>query len=459
VNDQGSGNAKRTGALKILGWVIGILLIGFIIYYFVGRAPAENSSSRESPPPEVAVVTLEPEHVTLTTELPGRTTAHLVAEVRPQVGGLIQKRVFTEGSEVEAGEVLYEIDSAPFQAALDSALANLEGARKSVKQAQAALETSIAAVEQQRAVLELALVNRRRLEALAQDGAASLYDRDRAVTEAEVAEATLRSAEARVNSSQQAVEVATAAIAQAEAAVQTAQINLDYTRIKAPISGYIGRSNVTVGALVTAHQPLALATINQLDPIYVDVPQSTTELLRLERSLEDKQLEKEGSDVNKVRLILEDGTPYPQEGTLQFRDVSVDESTGSVILRMVFPNPEKILLPGMFVRASITEGVNPNAILIPQQAVSRDTRGDPLALVVDDSDTVSQRKLTLGRTIGNRWIVLEGLKAGERIIVEGEQRARPGSVVKPVPFNAAQSDSSTSNSASQPQPAGGEGGD
>jgi len=251
-----------------------------------------------------------------------------------------------------------------------------------------------------------------------------------------VAEATLQAAEAQVESDRKAVAAAEAAILQGEAALETARINLDYTKITAPISGRIGKSSVTVGAIVTAYQPLALATIQQLDPIYVDVRQSTAELLRLRRNLNDGRLNQDGKNQNKVHLILEDGIPYPLEGTLQFRDVTVDPTTGSVILRVVVPNPEGLLLPGMFVRAVVKEGIDKQAILIPQQAVSRDPKGNPFALLVDAEGKVVQRILKLDRAMGDKWLVAAGLQPGDRVIVEGGQRVRPEATVREVPFDA-----------------------
>ncbi len=229
---------------------------------------------------------------------------------------------------------------------------------------------------------------------------------------------------------------AEADIEYSKAAVATARINLDYTRVTAPISGRIGRSNVTDGALVTAYQPLALATIQQLDPIYVDVPRSTTELLRLKRHLTEGRLNQDGTNQSKVQLVLEDGTAYPQEGTLQFRDVTVDPTTGSVILRVVVPNSEGVLLPGMFVRAVVEEGIADQAVLIPQQGVSRTQKGQPFALVVNDTGTVEQRMLTLNRAVGDKWLVSSGLSAGDRVVVEGILMARPGSAVKSVSLNS-----------------------
>jgi len=377
---------------------------------------------------------MQPQKVVLTTELPGRTAAFRIAEIRPQVSGLIQKRLFTEGSDVKAGQVLYQIDPAPFQAALDNATANLAVMRKSADRARAALQAGIARVTQQRATLDLALTNRRRFQDAFKDKAVSASQRDQAVTNANVAEATLRAAEAQLESDREAVAVAEAAIHQAEAAVESARINLSYTKIIAPISGRIGRSSVTEGAIVTAYQPVPLATIQQLDPIYVDVAQSTTELLRLKRRLEEGHLNYDGTNQGKVKLLMEDGTAYPQEGTLQFRDVTVDPTTGSVILRVVFPNPEGNLLPNMFVRAVIKEGVKEQAMLVPQQGVARDRKGNPFALIVSAEGKVGLRMLTLDRAVGDKWLVTAGLAPGDRVIVEGMQRVRPGMAVKVVPF-------------------------
>jgi len=361
-----------------------------------GLMLAGCSRERSGPPPaqvpEVAVTTVSTESVVLTTELPGRTSAFRVAEIRPQVSGILQKRLFAEGSDVEAGQVLYQIDPAPFEAALANARAALARA-----------EAQLPAIR----------AKARRFEQLLTAEAISQQNYD------DVASA-LKQAEADV--------------AYWQAAVETARINLGYTRITAPISGRIGKSNVTEGALVTAFQPLALATIQQLDPIYVDVPQSTQELLRLKRRLQEGRIHSQGREQNEVGLLLEDGTPYRLKGTLQFRDVTVEPTTGSVILRVVFPNPHDDLLPGMFVRAVVQEGVNHQAILIPQQAVSRDPKGNPVALIVDAEDKVQQRTLTLDRAVGDRWLVSSGLAPGDRVIVEGTQKVLPGSPVKAVPL-------------------------
>jgi membrane fusion protein (multidrug efflux system) len=329
--------------------------------------------------------------------------------------------------------------------------------RKAAARARAALEASIANVARQKATLELARTNRLRYEELLKKNAISILQRDQAVTDADVAEATLRADEAQVKNDQEAVAVAEAAIEQAEAAKETARINLGYTQVVAPISGRTGKSNVTVGALVaapmgTSQQPTALTTIQQLDPIYVDVTQSTAELLRLRRRVEEGHLHNSGGDQSKVRLIMEDGTTYPQEGTLQFRDITVDPTTGSVTLRVIVPNPKGLLLPGMFLRAVVQEGISNEAILIPQQAVSRDPKGNPVTLIVDGDGKVAQRMLTLDRAIGDRWLVASGLVPGERVIVEGVQKVRPGAVVKVVPFQEGGTSGAAPKTAAQPAP-------
>jgi membrane fusion protein (multidrug efflux system) len=416
--------------LRIASLIAAAVLAGF----FLTGCDQPTQSRRPPSLPEVATVTVSTQSIVLTTELPGRTSPYLVAEIRPQVSGLIQKRVFTEGSDVKAGDALYQIDAAPFKAALDNAAANYAAMEKSADRARAALDASIASVARQRATLELARTNRGRFEEAFKDGAVSASQRDQAVTEAQVAEASLKAAEAQVESDRKAISAAEATIQQAQAALETARINLGYTRITAPISGRIGRSGVTVGAIVTAYQPLALATIQQLDPIYVDVAQSATDLQRLKRRLGEGSLTHDARNLNKVKLIMEDGVVYPHEGILQFREVTVDPTTGSVILRAVFPNPEDVLLPGMFVRAVVKEGTNEQAILIPQQAVSRDPKGNPVALVVDAAGKVQQRMVGVDRAIRDQWLVASGLAPGDHVIVEGMQRVRPGVPVKEVPF-------------------------
>jgi membrane fusion protein, multidrug efflux system len=369
-----------------------------------------GSKSQTPPPliPEVATVEAVTQSVELTTELPGRTSAYLVAEIRPQVNGIILKRFFTEGSEVQAGQALYQIDPAPLQAALDNAqaaLGKVEGNRPAIR------------------------LKAERVSELLVDKAVSQQDYDDAA-------AALKQAEADIQFW--------------KAMVASARINLGYARIIAPITGRIGKSNVTEGALVTAHQPAPLATIQQLDPIYVDVPQSTTELLRWKRRQADGGLNQDGANQKKVKLIMEDNTAYPWEGTLQFRDVTVDQSTGAVILRVVFPNPQRILLPGMFVRAVVKEGVNERAMLVPQQAVSRDPKGNPVALIVDPAGKVEQRMLRLDRAMGDQWLVSSGLTPGDRVIVEGLQKVRPGASAKAVPFKKGETRGSAPKGTAQP---------
>lgn len=382
-------NTERTPYARVAGTLAAGLVLAFLYSPVVGAQPPGGMNA---PPPEVAFITVQPEEITLTTELPGRTSAYLVAEVRPQVSGIIQKRAFTEGSNVKEGDVLYEIEPAPYQAAYDLAVAGLARAEANVPPVELMVQ---------------------RQKDLVPTGAVSQQAYDEAV-------AKLKQVKAEVEYS--------------KAAIKSAKINLDFTQVKAPISGRIGRSNVTVGALATAHQGPAFATIQQLDPIYVDVTQSTAQMEALRKRLEDGRLVRNDDTVNKARLLLEDGTEYSGEGTLQFRDVTVDPTTGSVILRILFSNPDEMLLPGMFVRAVITEGVNTQAILVPQQAVTRTPRGAPLVMLVNAEGKSEQRMLTLERTIGDRWLVSEGLAPGDRVIVEGLQRLRPGMAVNAVPW-------------------------
>jgi membrane fusion protein (multidrug efflux system) len=431
--------SQRTFKPIIPALVLGLAILG---------CNGEQEAPPQQPPPEVGVMTVNPERVVLTSELPGRTCAYRVAEIRPQVSGLILKRLFTEGSDVKAGQVLYQIDPAPFQAVFDNATASLTAAKAAADRARAALAASDAAISRHQATLKLATVNYQRYENLLKTSAASAMERDQAATEVEWAKAALRAAEAQVESDQKAIAAADAAIKQAEAALETARINLGYTKITAPISGRIGRSNVTEGAIATAYQSVALATIQQLDPIYVDVPQSTVELNRLKRSLASGHLKNNGTD--RVKIALEDGTAYPLEGTLKFRDVTVDPTTGSVILRIVVPNPEGVLLPGMFVRAMIDEGVNEKAILVPQQAVSRDPKGNPVALIVDVEGKVQQRGLSTDRAVGDKWLVSSGLSDGDRVIIEGMQKVRPGATVKAVPFEPDLATAAKTQTATQP---------
>ncbi|WP_149087344.1 efflux RND transporter periplasmic adaptor subunit [Pseudomonas prosekii] len=327
-----------------------------------------------APAPQVGVVTLKAQAFTLTSELPGRTSAYRVAEVRPQVNGIILKRLFKEGADVKAGQQLYQIDPSVYEATLKSAQANLQ-------------QTKSISDRYQQLVKEQAV-------------------------------------------SRQEFDTAQANRLQSEATLQTAQINVRYTKVYAPISGRIGRSSVTEGALVTNGQTDAMAVIQQLDPIYVDVTQSSVELLELRRELESGRLQKSGDNSAAVKLTLEDGSEYSQPGKLEFSEVSVDQTTGSVTLRAVFPNPDHTLLPGMFVHAQLQAGVNAAAILAPQQGVTRDLKGTPTAMVVGADNKVELRQLKASRTVGTQWLIEDGLKEGDRLITEGLQYVKPGVEVK-----------------------------
>ncbi|MBI1921884.1 MAG: efflux RND transporter periplasmic adaptor subunit [Geobacter sp.] len=367
------------------------LLIGGVMMTGCGRKT--TAAPPPAGPPEVGVMVVQPKPVALTTELPGRTAPHLIAEVRPQVSGIIRKRLFTEGSDVKAGQVLYQIDPATYQAAFASA-----------KAAEARAEATMNTVR----------LKAQRYQDLVKIKAVSQQDND---------------------DTQAALKQAEADVAYARAAVETARINLAYTRVTAPISGRIGRSTVTDGALVTANQPTALATIQQLDSMYVDVTQSSAELLKLKQNLASGLLKKNGAQA-RAKLLLEDGSAYPQAGTLKFSEVTVDQSTGSITLRAVFPNPKQTLLPGMFVRAILDEGENPQAILVPQRGVTRDPKGEAMVMTVGAEEKVEPRPIKVARTVGDNWLVSEGLKPGDRVILEGLQKARPGTPVKAVPFGA-----------------------
>ena len=327
--------------------------------------------------PKVGNVTLQAEPFAVTTELPGRTRAYRIAEVRPQVNGIIQKRLFTEGSDVKAGQQLYQIDPSVYEATLKSA------------QASVASSKSLA------------------------DRYAELV-KDQAV-------------------SKQAYDEARAASLQAEAELERARIDLRYTKVLAPISGRIGRSAVTEGALVSNGQEQELATIQQLDPIYVDVTQPARDLLALRRDLAEGRLQKAGENAAKVTLMLEDGSDYGHEGKLEFSEVTVDPGTGSVTLRAVFPNPDKVLLPGMFVHAQLVAGMKSEAILVPQQGVTRNAKGEPTAMVVNAENKVELRTIKTERAVGNRWLVGDGLQPGDRVITEGLQFIQPGVEVEVAP--------------------------
>ncbi|HUO11855.1 MAG TPA: efflux RND transporter periplasmic adaptor subunit [Caulobacteraceae bacterium] len=373
---------RRGGVLVALSFAAAL---GAMLSGCGGRPPSER------PPPTVGVVTIEPQPVALTTELPGRTSPFEVADVRPQVGGIIQARLFAEGSIVRVGQLLYQIEPAPFQAAYDQAKAQLANA-------QANLVTTQLKAERYADLVKLHAVS-------SQD-----YDD---------AEAAFQQARATVQ--------------QDRAATEAARINLDFTRVTAPISGRIGISTVTKGALVTASQTTALDTIQRLDPIYVDVTQSVAQVEALRRQL-GRGLSNPGPPSSaEAHLTLDDGSTYPLAGRLQVTDVTVDPTTDAVTLRAIFPNPSGLLLPGMFVRATITEGLEPAALLAPEQGVGHDQKGQPTALVVNASGVVESRQLQVSQTVRNKWLVTSGLKAGDRLIVEGVQSAEPGMRVHAVP--------------------------
>ncbi len=342
-------------------------------------------------PPEVGVVTLEPQAVVLTTVLPGRTSPYAVSDVRPQVNGIIQARLFVEGSNVRAGQVLYQIDPATYRAAYDQAKALVASAEANVATAKAKAD---------------------RYGDLVKINGVAKQDYDDAKA---------------------AYLQAVATVQQDQAALQSAKINLDYTKVKAPISGRIGKSVYTKGALVTASQADALTTVQTLDPIYVDINQSAEELLKLRRSLADGALTGGGPASAQVSLKLEDGSDYPFRGKLQFADVTVDQTTGAVTLRAIFPNPKGVLLPGLYVRAVVAQGAKPSAILAPQQGVTRDPTGQATAMVVDADGKAQPRILKTDGVVGDKWLVTDGLKAGDRIIVEGLLNVRPGIAVHAVP--------------------------
>ena len=363
-----------------------------------GAKGSPDPSKMGRPTPQVTVIAATPRRVALTSVLPGRTAAFRVAEIRPQVNGLVLKREFVEGSLVKAGQLLYTIDPAPFEAALDNA-------RAAMARAQANLPAAHSRAERFKALLD-----------------------DKGVSQQEYDEAA---------AAERALEAEIVAL---RAQIRSAQINLDHTRVAAPISGRIGKSNITDGAIVTAYQPQPLATIQQIDPIYVDVTQSTGEVLRLNRRLQSGRLTPGSPErQHKVGLFLEDGTPYSREGTLNFRDIAVDPGTGAVTLRMTFPNPEGRLLPGMFVRAEVSEGMLDAAIVVPQPSVLRTPKGEPFVYTVDAEGKVQTRMLTLDRELGDQWLVASGLSTGEQVVVEGVQILQmmpPGVpiVVKATPY-------------------------
>lgn len=348
-----------------------------------------NSNTTTTPPPaKVSVFEVQQQTMSEQTELPGRTVPYLIAEVRPQVGGILKSRLFTEGGDVKAGMPLYQIDPTIYEANLSSAKASLEKAKANL------ISTEI---------------RNTRFQELSKQNAVSQQERDDAYAAFKQAQADLASA---------------------KAAVLTAQTNLEYTKVKAPIGGRVGRSDVTAGALVQQGQNQALTTIQQLDPIYVDVTQSTKELLALKRALADGELKSAGKEGVKVSLQLEDGTQYEHTGKLLFSEATVDTSTGTVTVRAVFPNPQKELLPGMYVRAQIQQGVRQHAILIPQKTLARDNTGSPVVYVVNKDNAIEKRKVQTVKTVGDQWLLESGLESGEKIVLEGIQKVKPGQTVE-----------------------------
>lgn len=359
-----------------------------------GKQVANAQQPNGMPPPEVSIVTAEPQQLVVANELPGRLEASRVAEVRARVPGIVLKRSFREGSDVKAGQALFTIDPAPYRAAYQSAEAALAKAQANVDQVRVKVQ---------------------RYKPLVETNAISKQEFDEAVA-----------------SEKQAI----ADVAAAKAALDAARINLSYANVTAPISGRIGRAQVTEGALVGQGAATPLATIQQLDPIYVNVTQSANEALQLQRAMRDGQLQKSGKDGAKVTILMQDGEPYPHEGKLLFSDLTVDPGTGAIILRALVPNPDNFLLPGMYVRARVEQAVRENTITLPQQAVQRTPNGATV-MVVDQENKVAARPVKVASSQDNSWIISEGIKPGERVMVEGFQKAPPGAVVNPVPWKQA----------------------
>lgn len=350
-------------------------------------ADSQQASAPQAVP--VGVITLKSQALTLKKELPGRISAFQIAQIRPQVSGIVQSRLFTEGAQVKKGQSLYQIDPATFEA-------DLAASEAAVARAEASIASTKSKASRYSELLKIKAV--------------SQQDFDEADAAQKQAQAELLTAKAQL---------------------KTAQINLDYSHVSSPISGQISKSNVTVGALVSANQTTALATVTQLDPIYVDLTQSSNELTQLKKAISSGALSVDSQAQTEVELQMEDGSTYPLKGTLQFSEVTVDPSTGSVTLRAKFPNPDKLLLPGMYARAAVVEGVKQDAILVPQRGVSRNTKGEPTAMVVSKENTVESRVLKVDRTIGSNWLVTDGLSDGDQVIVEGLQKIRPGAPVNP----------------------------
>jgi len=378
-----------------------------LIFMMAGCKQSENEpKAKVEIVPEVGVVTIKLQAQSIVTELPGRTVARMIAEIRPQVGGIIQKRAFVEGANVKAGDLLYQIDPAVYRAAFDSAQANV---RKS--------EANLASLKSKaERYAELVKIN-----------AVSKQDNDDI-------NALFKQGEADLLLTQ--------------AALQTARINLNFTKIVAPISGRVDVSAVTPGALVTANQDVVLTRIQQLDPIFVDITQSSNELLRLKREMASGDLKKASASEAPIKVILEDGSVYNHEGILKFSGVTVNPTSGAVTLRAIVPNNEGLLLPGMYVRARIREAINENAIVVPQQSVSRNAQGEATVLVVNAESKVEVRVITADKSIGNQWLVTDGLAAGEQVVVDGMQKAKVGDKVKAIEMAAANKASTKINQTS-----------
>jgi membrane fusion protein (multidrug efflux system) len=388
---------------RILGLLGALAILG-------GCARAKDAPA-PPPPPEVSVVTVRKASVPVLTELPGRTAAYLVAQVRARVDGIVLKREFKEGADVKGGQRLYQIDPAPFRAALDSALGTLQKSQANLA-AQNALEE--------------------RYKQLVAGNAVSKQDYDNAVS----------------TKGQAAADVVFG-----KAAVQTAKINLGYTDVAAPITGRVGLSMVTEGAFVQASAATLMTTIQQIDPIYVDLNQSSVQGLQLRRDIASGKVKVNGPNQAKVTVFLEDGTQYPVAGTLQFTDITVDQNTGSVTVRAIIPNPNNVLLPGMFVRARVDEGVDDNALLVPQTGVTHNPQGQATALVVGPDNKVALRTIQATRTFGANWVVDGGLNEGEKVIVSGIQKVQPGALVRVVEAPAAPQNAAAPTQPASPQPA------
>lgn len=370
--------------------MLSVLLMVILFLTGCSRDDTATPAPKADGPPEVGVMTLKSQRITFDTELPGRTVSPLIAEIRPQVNGIIQKQLFTEGSTVKAGQVLYQLDPAVYEAEYASA-------RASVRKAESTLANARTVAKRNRSLV--------RIDAISEQ-----------INEASQADA----------------QQAAADLAVAKAQEQRAKINLDYTRIVSPIDGWIELSNVTPGALVTANQATALTTVQQLDPVYVHVAQSSAELLQLKDDIQAGRLQATSENDAIIRIRLENGRLYSHPGRLTFSGVTVNASTGSITLRAQVPNPERILMPGMYVRAVLENNTGDQSVLVPQQAVTRRPDASTVALVVDANDKVQERSVIVGRAIGDNWQVLDGLAAGERVLLTGSQRVRPGDLVRPV---------------------------